>query len=312
MNTIMSVIIIHGGVETNSSAPYLKVLQEAALAGYKALGAGSLNAGHLDAAEEAVKVLEDNPLFNAGYGSVLNLDGEAEMDASIMNGSTGSFGAVAAIKSVRHPVSVARQVMEQTPHVLLVGRGATKFARSRGFIPVNCVAPEMLEAWQKAVESIKKGSRPEVSPFTGLPGETGKNCDTVGCLVSHQGSLAAASSTGGSFLKLPGRVGDTPVIGGGIFASPGCAVVCTGLGEAFIETMTAKYIDSLIAHGLEPQEAVEKALQRLTSKKKGARGGILAVNSQNRYGAAHNTCSFPVALMVNGNLINDFTPRKIT
>lgn len=298
--------MVHGGVETSSTAPYMKVLHEAALAGYKALGAG-----HLDAAEEAVKILEDNPLFNAGYGSVLNLNGEVEMDASIMDGSTGRFGAVAAISDVAHPVSVARQVMEQTSHVLLVGRGATQFARSRGFATVNCVAPEMLEAWQKAVESMKKGSTPEVSPFTGLPRETGKACDTVGCVVSHRGLIAAASSTGGSFLKLPGRVGDTPVIGGGIFASPGCAVVCTGLGEAFIETLTAKYVDSLIAQGLHPREAALKALKKLSGEKNGARGGILVVDSQNRYGAVHNTCSFPVALVINGVMVNDFTAFKI-
>ncbi|MFZ5634943.1 MAG: isoaspartyl peptidase/L-asparaginase family protein [Bacillota bacterium] len=301
----MSVILVHGGVETSDAPSYIKVLQEAALAGFRALGTG-----HLDAAEEAVKVLEKSPLLNAGYGSVLNLDGEVEMDASVMDGATGRFGAVAAIREVAHPVSVARRVLEDTPHVFLVGQGATKFARSRGFPQADCVAPEMLQAWQKAIALKDQGSLPAVSLFTGLPAENRQACDTVGCAVSHQGRTAAASSTGGSFLKLPGRVGDTPVIGGGIYASQRCAVVCTGLGEAFIETLTAKYVDSLLAHGLHPQEAAEKAMARLVDKK-GAAGGLLVVDSQNRYGAACNTRTFPVVLLIDGKIVDDFKPGKL-
>lgn len=301
----MNLVMVHGGVETSSASPYMKVLHEAAMAGYKALGAG-----HLEAAEEAVKILEDSPLFNAGYGSVLNMNGEVEMDASIMDGQTRRFGAVAAISSVAHPVSVARRVLEDTPHVLLAGRGATEFARSRGFPPANCVSPEMLKAWEKAMSTMEKGGGQEISPFTGLPREHLKSCDTVGCVVYRMGLIAAASSTGGSFLKLPGRVGDTPAAGGGIFASPRCAVVCTGRGEAFIETLTAKYVDSLIALGLHPGEAALKAIKRLSQLKK-APGGLLVINSQGLYGAAHNTCSFPVALVLNGRPVKDFKPQKV-
>lgn len=301
----MSVILAHGGVETSSAPPYIKAVRESALAGLKALSKGCL-----DAAEEAVKVLEDSPLFNAGYGSVLNRDGQVEMDASIIDGITGRMGAVAAIREAANPVSVARQVLEATSHVLLAGRGADEFALSQGFRPANCVSPEMLAAWRKAADLMAEGVTSGVSPFTGLPADAGHSCDTVGCVVADGGGLAAASSTGGSFLKLPGRVGDTPVFGGGILASARCAVVCTGLGEAFIETLTASHVDSLIARGLHPLEAAEKALYRLMEKR-GATGGILVVDSLNRWGAAHNAHSFPVALVVDGQPVEDFSPLKI-
>lgn len=300
----MSVIMVHGGVDTNSAPPYMKTLQESALTGY-----GFLSSGYLDAAEEAVKFLENNPLFNAGFGSVLNLDGNVEMDASIMDGFTSRFGAVAAISSVTHPVSVARRVMEETPHVLLVGQGATRFARSVGYSRVNCVSPKMMASWHKAMNLIARDEQLNVSLFTamqigGTPG------DTVGCLVCHQNRLAAASSTGGSFLKLPGRVGDTPMIGGGIFASNSCAVVCTGLGEAFMETMTARYVASLLADGLHPQEAAEKAILRLHVKRR-APGGILVLDSQKRYGAAHNSSSLPLAMVIDGKLVKSFKSLKV-
>ena len=301
----MSIVMVHGGVDTSSALQFREVLHTAALAGHRALEAGLLGA-----AEEAVKILEGSPLFNAGYGSVLNRDGDVEMDASIMDGTTGNFGAVAAIRSVSNPVSVARLVLENTPHVLLAGQGATEFAHTRGFPPVDSRSPRMLEAWQRARDRAKQGLLQEANPFTGLPPDS-KPCDTVGCVVFNAGRLAAASSTGGSFMKIPGRVGDTPIPGAGIYASSSCAAACTGLGEAFIETLTAKYVDSLVKQGLHPQEAAERALARLAEKRAKAVGGIIIVDSQGRYGAAHNSRSFPVALLVNGILSGNFTPRTI-
>lgn len=302
----MSIVIVHGGVETSSSLQFREVLRAAALAGH-----GALEAGLLDAAEEAVKILEESPLFNAGYGSVLNRDGDVEMDASIMDGTTGKFGAVAAIRSVSHPVSVARLVLEETPHVLLAGQGATDFALTKGFLPVDSRSPGMVETWQRARDRAKQGLSQETSPFTGLPPDSAKPCDTVGCVVFHAGRLAAASSTGGSFMKIPGRVGDTPIPGAGIFASPNCATACTGLGEAFIETLTANYVDSLVKKGLHPQEAAEKAMARLGERRAGAVGGIIVADHQGRFGAAHNSRSFPVALLVKGGLSESFIPRKL-
>jgi beta-aspartyl-peptidase (threonine type) len=301
----MGIIIVHGGIETKMEAPFIAVLREAALSGFRALTRGCL-----DAAEEAVKMLEKNALFNAGYGSVLNLDGEVEMDASIMDGQSGRFGAVAAISNVMHPVAVARLVLEETSHVLLAGQGAVSFARAKGFHESNCIEPNMLDAWKKAMAAPGKGGGPDVSPFTALPVQAMEAGDTVGCVVSHRGKLAAASSTGGSFLKMPGRVGDTPFPGGGIYASRCCAVVCTGLGEAFIETLTAKYVETLVSGGVHPQAAAEKAISRLTLER-GAAGGLVVVDHENRFGAAHNRASFPVVLMVNGQPVDDFTPRKM-
>ena len=300
----MDIIMVHGGVESSTAPPYMKVLQEAAHSGAKAL-----QSSVLDAAEEAVKVLEKSPLFNAGYGSILNLDGQAEMDAAIIDGITGRFGAVAALRDITNPISVARKVLEVTSHVLLAGEGAFKFALSQGFQQENCITPEMLKAWQKAVNLTDPEDLSEASLFTGMPIPT--NCDTVGCVVSQQGKTAAASSTGGSFLKLPGRVGDTPIIGGGIYASPRCAVVCTGLGEAFTETLTAKYVDSLLELGLHPEAAAKKAMIRLIQKK-GVVGGLLVVDNTGRWGAAHNAQSFPVILMVNEKMAEDFQPVKIS
>ncbi|MFZ5643455.1 MAG: isoaspartyl peptidase/L-asparaginase family protein [Bacillota bacterium] len=302
----MNILMVHGGVETGCTTEIKSVLSEAALAGYN-----TLEKGLLDAAEAAVRTLEKSHFLNAGYGSVLNRDGEVEMDASIMDGATGRFGAVGAIRSVEHPVSVARKVLEDTPHAVLVGAGATMFARSIGLKEYDPVSPKMKKAWQRAKEMEALGGQYKASLFTGLSPESIHSCDTVGCVASYQGKVAAASSTGGSFLKLPGRVGDTPFPGAGIYASGICAVVCTGLGEAFIETLTAKYAESLVALGAHPQEAAEKAIERLQEKKAGAVGGILVADSRNRYGAAYNARSFPVALISNGKVIEDFTPKNL-
>lgn len=298
----MNIIMVHGGVEAPESSEYIEIIRQSAYTCFN-----YLESGLLIAAEEAVKVMENNPLFNAGYGSVLNLDGIVEMDASIMEGSTGRFGAVAALKEIANPVSVARRVLENTSHCILAGDGALGFALASGFQKTSLVSSNMQKAWENAMELREKGTNTETNIFTGLPLESG---DTVGCIVCNHNSTAAASSTGGYLFKLPGRVGDTPVPGAGIIATRNCAVVCTGLGEAFIETLTANYIDSLIANGVHPQEASEKALLRLVETRKST-GGILAVDSNNQYGACHNGRTFPVALMINGNAITDFNPIKL-
>ncbi len=299
----MRILMVHGGVETSSAAEYRDSLTEAALRGCRA-DAGS----PLAAAEAAVNTLENNPLFNAGYGSVLNLAGEVEMDAAIMDGQSGAFGGVGAIQKVANPVSVARKVLEETAHVLLVGAGAAAFARSQGFPEADCVSETMRRSWLAATAQ-REPERQRISLMTGLPLSVHAG-DTVGCLVCDDGHLAAASSTGGSFLKLPGRVGDTPIVGGGILASELGAVVCTGIGEAFIETMTAGYVQSLLREGHSPQAAAEQAIQRL-SQKKSLPGGVIVLDRHGNYGAAHNSHSFPVAVVVDGRVVADFAPAKL-
>lgn len=297
----MNIILVHGSVETSCAPPYLASLRQAALAGYR-----NFESGLLDAVEKAIMHLEDDPLFNAGYGSVLNLDGEVEMDAAVMDGASGRCGAVAAIQNVKNPICVARKVMEETSHVLLAGQGATRFARSKGFPPFDPVTNQQRASWEKAMAARERGENLEVSAFTGLP----KSCDTTGCVALQNGCAAAASSTGGSFLKLPGRVGDTPIIGGGIYASPKGAVVCTGLGEAFIRHQTAAWVLNLVAQGVNITLAARAAILQLEAEK--AVGGILAIDTMGNVAAVHNSDSFPVALVCDGKVIEDFIPERIT
>lgn len=281
---------------------YLEILEIAVRQGYALLDQSPLNA-----AEAGIKVLEDSPLFNAGYGSVLNAAGEVEMDAAICDGKTGRFGAVGALKNVANPISVARKVLEETNHVLLVGSGAETFARSKGFPMADCITKEMRHNWEQAIKSDPAVNSESLSLLTALPRGTLHAYDTVGCLVCDDGHLVAASSTGGSFLKLPGRIGDTPILGGGILAAEWGAVVCTGIGEAFIETMTASYVLQLLEAGITPQEAAEKAIHRLALKRS-LPGGLIVLNKEGLYGAAYNTYSFPVAVMVNGAIVKEFRP----
>jgi L-asparaginase / beta-aspartyl-peptidase len=294
----MSIILVHGSVETSTEPPYIQGLQNAALKGYEALK-GSNN--RLDAVEQAVIELENNPLYNAGYGSVLNRDGHAELDGAIMDGVTGRFAAVAAMKGIRNAVSVARKVLEETKHVIIAGDGASLFAKEKGFADDPCVSPEQQQSWEYAMQLLKEGKQLDFSAFTGLKKET----DTVGCiLLDDEGNHAAASSTGGSFLKLPGRVGDTPFIGGGIFASADCAVVCTGRGEAFIQTLTAKFVDDGIHAGKHPLEVAREAIERLY-RLTGEYGGIIVVDHKGQTAAVHNCDRFPVAL------VRDGKPEKV-
>lgn len=279
----------------------MEVLQEAALQGYELLAKS-----RVQALEAVLKTLEDSPKFNCGYGSVLNMDGEVEMDAAIADGPTVRFSAVAAIRDIQNPISVARALMEKTNQVILAGDGAFNFARQQGFPRANCISEEQLEAWHQAKESLARGEKPAQNLFTGLA----YRGDTVGCVAWDGTGLAAASSTGGCSLKTPGRVGDTPCLGGGIFASRTSAAVCTGVGESFIETLTAKFIDEKISGGASPQEAAELALSRLYSLKK-VEGGILTIDARGGVGSAFNAGQYPVVVVVDGKLLDDYEPVNI-
>jgi beta-aspartyl-peptidase (threonine type) len=255
----------------------------------------------VNAVEQAVISMEDDPLFNAGYGSVLNLDGEVEMDAAIMDGAAGRCGAVAALKSVRHPVSVARQVMEQTPHVLLAGTGAMQFARAIGWPEFDPVTRRQQSAWRQAI-AVRQGNSTDQN-------DSNNSGDTVGCIAVCNNRTAAASSTGGIFLKLPGRVGDTPVIGGGLLATKIGAAVCTGDGEAFIKIRAAGAAIDLLERGASVAEAAQEVVIRLNRMQ--AWGGLLVVDINGNAAAAHNGRCFPVVLVVDGQVAEDFVPIKI-
>jgi beta-aspartyl-peptidase (threonine type) len=272
----MFAIAIHGGAGTLSrheTSPeheslYLRGLDAALDAGFSLLEAG---ASSLDAVTAAVVLLEDNPLFNAGRGAVLNRDGVAELDASIMDGATLAAGSVCGLRHIRNPVTLARRVMEASPHVMLVGEGAEDFARSQG---VELVSNEYFRtpARQNQLHRLLQGQAERENDLVA------HSMGTVGAVaVDARGNVAAATSTGGMTAKRWGRVGDSPIIGAGTYASnAGCAVSATGHGEYFIRTVVAHDICAQMQYaGLPLAQAVQNTLARM--KALGGNGGVIAV-----------------------------------
>jgi len=273
MTTFQPSIIVHGGagpIKDASLAARLDGCKAAALVGWKILQDGG---AALDAVEAAVVMLEDNPLFYAGTGSTLNNLGNVEMDAAIMEGQTLRVGAVAAVSGIKNPIKLARRVLEDGRHVLLAGEGASLFARQVG-VP-EC-APETLivEREQKRWES-KHG--------------------TVGCVAfDAEGKLAVATSTGGIFNKLPGRVGDSPLIGCGTYANDYGAASCTGHGEAIMRLLLAKSAVDNLKNGGEAQTAARLAMTDLEDVRIQATGGIILIDRFGKIGYARNTTHMPV------------------
>jgi beta-aspartyl-peptidase (threonine type) len=225
----------------------------------------------LDAVCAAVVVLEDEPLFNAGTGATLNRDGDAEMDASVMAGERLRCGGVAAIRRVRNPVLVARRVMEETPHVLLAGRGATAFARSQGFRDYDPVTPESRQRFRSATSA--EASR-----------------GTVG---------AVALDAGGTALKLPGRVGDSPVPGAGNYATRLAAASATGRGEVILRHAVTKTLCDRVAAGASAPRAAREALRRLPLER-GESVGLIALDRLVRVGVAIRGGAMPHAWFAEG------------
>jgi isoaspartyl peptidase/L-asparaginase-like protein (Ntn-hydrolase superfamily) len=261
-------IIVHGGAKAiapGQQDAHRQGCLEAVAAGQVVLETGG---PAIAAVEAAVRVLEANPIFNAGYGSVLNARGEVECDAAIMDGATLAVGGVAAVKTLRHPISVAATMLPEKT-VLLVGDGAEDFARARDG---EFCAPGALAA----------------AP----PGDPG--CDTVGCVAFDQdGNLAAGTSTGGLTGCLPGRVGDSPLPGCGLYADNAVgAVSLSGDGESLIRTTLAAHL----IHRLEsvgPGQAIDAALARLAEV--GGEAGLIVIDAKGRMGWNHNSAQFAVA-----------------
>ena len=267
----MWALVLHGGAgdwrETRLPVA-LAGLRAAAGAARASLAAG---AAALDVVCQAVVTLEDDPVFNAGTGSVLNRDGEVEMDASVMNGPDLSFGAVAAIVHVRNPVLVARCVMERSGHALLVGTGALRFAREHGFTEYD---PITAGARNDFIARSRQGS----------PG-------TVGAVaLDRDGRLAAATSTGGVSLKLPGRVGDSALPGAGTYAGLAAAVSATGKGELMMRMLASKRIYDLIEAGSAAQHAVEQTLREMHDSV-GSEAGFIALARDSTIGIGHDTAA---------------------
>ncbi|HET7754171.1 MAG TPA: isoaspartyl peptidase/L-asparaginase, partial [Anaeromyxobacteraceae bacterium] len=232
----------------------------------------------LDAVELAVRILEDDPTYNAGTGACLTAAGDVELDASIMDGSTLRCGAVAVVKDVKNPVTLARRVMERTEHVLLAGPGASAFARSIGVMPYEnsrLVTPRQLERWQ----ALRQNGAGDAGPK-----------GTVGAVArDSQGHVAAATSTGGMVMKHPGRVGDTPIIGCGTYADDRLAAVsCTGHGERIIQLTLARHAADLVGSGHTAADAARAAVLLLGDRVQGD-GGLILIGPTGAPAFAHNT-----------------------
>lgn len=265
-------VIVHGGagpIKDDSLAQRLEGCQAAALAAWEIL---EENGSALDAAEAAVVVLEDNPLFNAGFGSTLNSVGRVEMDAAIMDGDTLRAGAVAAVEGIKNPIKLARRIMDDGRHVILGGQGALLFARSVGF--PECSPDSLIAAHEKKRWQDKHG--------------------TVGCVtLDGTGKIAVATSTGGVFNKFPGRIGDSPLPGCGTYADERGGVSCTGLGEAIIRIVMGRTAIDFLSECADPSAAAHQALALLQAKT-GAQAGLIIIDRQGQIGYARSTPHMPV------------------
>ncbi|HEX8185261.1 MAG TPA: isoaspartyl peptidase/L-asparaginase, partial [Blastocatellia bacterium] len=275
-------LVIHGGagaIERSKMTPelekaYREKLAEALKAGHKILSDGGSS---LDAVEAVIRIMEDSPLFNAGKGAVFTSEGTNELDSSIMDGATLKAGAVAGVKRIKNPISLARLVMERSPHVMMVREGAEAFAKQNG---VEMVGPKYFfteRRWKELQESKKQE---EQKSKTGSSTSGEKKYGTVGAVaLDKAGNLAAGTSTGGMTNKKFGRVGDSPIIGAGTYANNRtCAVSATGHGEYFIRSVVAYDISALMEYGgLSLKDAAEKVVMDKLVKL-GGEGGIIAID----------------------------------
>jgi beta-aspartyl-peptidase (threonine type) len=285
-------LVIHGGAGAMTApgryAPALRRIVET--------GARLLEEGQpaLDVVCRCVEALEDEPLFNAGRGSVLDAAGETHCDASIMNGATLAAGAVAGVRGVRNPVALARLVMEKTPHVFMIGAGAEALGRAHG---LAFEGPDYFITPERQAQLARVAARAGLSLDHG-----GEKLGTVGAVARDQaGDLAAATSTGGLVNQRAGRVGDSPVIGAGVYAdNASCAVSCTGVGEDFLRTSLARVAAFLVeTQNLAAPDAAAAAIAHLLRKVDGT-GGLILVDAEGRCGVAHSTPGILFAAFENG------------
>lgn len=283
-------LIVHGGawdIPDEAVAACKEGCQNALAAGWSILAKGG---SALDAVEAAVGVLEDDPVFDAGYGSHLNLDGKVECDAIIMDGATLRAGAAAGLQRVKNPIRLARKIWEECPHMMLVAEGAERFAQKSGLQlcdPAELISEAEHDAYLRCREDQHAANH-----------HRGHEQGTVGAVaVDRDGRLFAATSTGGTCCKLPGRVGDSPLIGCGCYAdSEAGGVSCTGYGEAIMKIVMAKTaVDFLRSEGSREQEnapsarnAAQKAVDLLARRGKGT-GGLILLDRGGNPGIAFNT-----------------------
>jgi len=289
-------IVIHGGAGTilkakmtpEKEACIRETLSEALYKGFTVLQKGH---GAIGAVQKAVNVMEDSPLFNAGRGAVFTHDGKNEQDATIMDGFTGQAGAVAMLRRIANPIDLAKRVMCDSPHVLLVGEGAEQFAVEHGFKLVDddyFYTEERWEQLQKAKAKAKEAGKS--SPKGGLMLSEDDKHGTVGAVaLDKMGCLAAATSSGGMTNKRLGRVGDSACVGAGTFADKLCAVSTTGHGEFFQRGVVAYDVAAMMHYGgLSLRDAAEAAVRtKLTER--GGTGGLIAIDKDGNFAMPFNT-----------------------
>ncbi len=283
-------IVVHGGAgsaqlpQPAREEAQRQVLERALKAGHGLLAQG---ASAVDAVEAAIVVMEDSPLFNAGRGSVFTAEGTIEMDASIMEGAGRSAGAVGGVTTVKNPIRAARAVMDRSPHVMMVGRGAEAWAQRNGLemAPLEYFrTPERLrelEEWKARTRPGKSRSGGGVSDHWG----------TVGAVaLDRNGTLAAGTSTGGMTGKLPGRLGDSPIIGAGTFAdNRACAISCTGHGEFFIRHGVASDIAARMRYLQQPLKQAARVVVQEVLLPAGGRGAVIGLDAKGNIAVEFNT-----------------------
>ncbi|MFE4109065.1 beta-aspartyl-peptidase [Kosakonia sp. YIM B13611] len=291
---VKAVIAIHGGAGAIGRAQmspekeqrYVHVLSSIIETGQRMLESG---VSALDVVTEAVRLLEECPLFNAGIGAVFTRDETHELDACVMDGNTLQAGAVAGVSRLRNPVLAARLVMERSPHVFMIGEGAEQFAFSHG---MEAVSPSLFSTPERFAQLMEaRDAGHTVLDHGSAPLDESKKFGTVGAVaLDKQGNLAAATSTGGMTNKLPGRVGDSPLPGAGCYANnANVAVSCTGTGEVFIRALAAYDIAALMEYGgLSLQEASDAVvMEKLPAL--GGSGGLIAVDREGNVALPFNS-----------------------
>jgi len=311
-------IVMHGGagvIQRSSMTPerdkaYRAGMDAAVRAAAKVLDA---NGPAIDAVEAALRVMEDNPLFNCGKGAVFTADGKNELDAAIMDGKTLDAGAVADVTCTKHPISLAKAVMQKSPHVMLVGTGADQFAASVGLEQVDPSYFFTEPRWQSLIRQLKKESLPipprpagapppPMKPLAQLESPDVHKWGTTGIVVrDRQGNIAAGTTTGGTQAKRWGRVGDSPIIGAGTYASnQSCGVSATGTGEFFIRLTVARTICALVQYkGMRLQAAADEVIHHELTALKGD-GGVIAMTPDGQIAWSFNTPGMFRARLVEG------------
>ena len=290
-----AVIVIHGGagalmrgkLNQDAEQKYLQALSDVVSCGQQILEKGGTA---LDAVTEAVRLLEECPLFNAGIGSVFTQTGSHELDACVMDGATRKAGAVAGVSHIRNPVLAARKVLENSPHVLLIAAGAEAFAEAQGLARVDPACFSTAERYQQLLQASAE-QQIWLDHDAGTPISEVNKFGTVGAVaLDKAGNLAAATSTGGMTNKLPGRVGDSPLPGAGCYASNSTvAVSCTGTGEVFIRALAAYDVAALVEYR---QLTLQQAARQVIMEKipaLGGSGGLVAVDKQGNVALPFNS-----------------------